>query len=327
MNKYDFPPFEDKVIKALKSASKVIIIGHKKPDGDCYNSQLAMGNLMQQIGCKEVILANDGPFEREETKAVEYLFEKKLTDEMLSDNPLLILVDCGELSRIGSFENQVRGLKTVVIDHHPTSLNQGWELSYIFKNSTSTTLLIKKLYEELNVEITLEVAKQLFFGFATDSGFFKFVSPTNGVAIREAADLVEIGVSPSETMAQMNGGKPFDYLKNTCKLVERTKFVCDGAIALSYFRKTDEGECPSDNYYTQIMNVEGVKAVCVFKEGDNNVNLGLRANYNTTFNVSEFAVKFGGGGHVKASGATIDGEYDEIVNRVTSAIIEEYNKQ
>ena len=324
MSDYIFPSCQENVIRALKDASKVIIIGHKKPDGDCYNSQLAMGNLMKEIGCKEVILANDGPFEREETKLVEDLFEKKLNNEMLSDNPLIILVDCGELSRIGSFEDQVKGFKTVVIDHHPTSLNQGWELSYIFAKSVSTTLLIKKLYEQLNVEISLITANQLFFGFATDTGFFKFISPHNGTAIKEAADLVEIGVNPSATMALMNGGKPFEYLQNTAKLIDRTSFKCDGAIAFSYFLLSDDGECPSDSYYAQILNTNDVKVVCVFKETEYGLVIGLRSNFNSDFNVSEFAQIYGGGGHIKASGASVDGNYEELVKTVTDELVRSY---
>lgn len=325
MNKFSFPSFSEELIKVLKSTSKVIIIGHTKPDGDCYNSQLAMAHLMSELGCKEVILANEGPFERHETKAVEHLFEKKLTDEMLSNDPLLILVDCGELSRIGELENQVKDLKTVVFDHHPTSLNQGWEISYIFPTSISTTLIIKKLYDALNIEITKDIAAQLLFGFATDSGFFKFIPPHNGEALREVADLIEKGASPSETSAMMNGGKTFQYIKNTSLLIDRTSFECNGEIALSYFRLSDEGECASDNYYSQIMSVDGVKVVCVFKEADGKVTLGLRSNYNCNFNVSEFALTYGGGGHIKASGATIEGDFQDIVNRVTKDIIKAYS--
>jgi phosphoesterase RecJ-like protein len=326
MKEYLIPSCDDNVVKALKDASKAIVIGHKKPDGDCYNSQLAMGNLMKELGCKEVILANVGPFEREETKLVEHLFVKELSKDMLSNNPLIILVDCGELGRIGELADQVKGLKTVVIDHHPTSLNQGWELSYIFAKSVSTTLLIKKLYEQLNIEISLTTAEQLFFGFATDTGFFKFISPKNGNAIKEAADLVDIGVSPSATLNLMNGGKPFEYLKNTAKLIDRTYFECDGAIAFSYFRLSDEGECPTDSYYGQIMSIQDVKVVCVFKEIENATILGLRSNYNSEFNVSEFAQIFGGGGHIKASGASVEGDYDEIVKKVTEELVKQYKK-
>lgn len=326
MNEYIIPSCNESVIKALKDASKAIIIGHKKPDGDCYNSQLAMRTLMMKLGCKEVILANDGPFEREETKLVEHLFNKELTNKMLSNNPLIILVDCGELSRIGSFENQVKDFKTVVIDHHPTSLNQGWKLSYIFAKSVSTTLLIKKLYEQLNIEISLETANQLFFGFATDTGYFRFISPTNGEAIRAAADLVEIGVNPSATKALMEGGKPFEYVQNTAKLIERTTFECNGAIAFTYFRLNDLGECPSDSYYGQLFNVHNVKVICVFKESETGVTLGLRSNFNSNFNVSLFAQSFGGGGHIKASGASVNGEFDTLVTSITKSLTSSYNQ-
>ncbi|MCY1153240.1 MAG: bifunctional oligoribonuclease/PAP phosphatase NrnA [Sphaerochaetaceae bacterium] len=321
MNRFTFPPYSKKVLDLIKSEKNAIIIGHKKPDGDCFSSQLALKYLLEEIGYDSVIVANDGPFERAESKAVESLFAREITDSMLEKSPLIFLVDCGELSRIGSLAQKVEGLKTVVIDHHQTSLNIGWEYSYIFTDSISTTLLIQKLYDELNVDITEEIAQYLFFGFATDSGFFKFISKDNGNAIKMAGDLVNKGADPRLTFAQMSGGKSFAYLKNLSKLIDRTTFLCNNQIATSKYYLTDGVQCPSDSYYGQLLSVENTKAIILFKEVENNkVELGLRANYDCDFDMSNFASYFGGGGHVKASGATIEGTMDEVIEKVTARI-------
>ena len=321
MNKYTFPQYSQEVIDLIKSNKNAIVIGHKKPDGDCFSSQLALKSLLEQIGYDSVILANDGPFERAESKAVEHLFAREITDEMLTTNPLIFLVDCGEWSRIGSLAQKVQSLTTVVIDHHKTSLSVGWKYSYIFTESISTTLLIQKLYEQLNIEITKDVAQHLFFGFATDSGFFKFISQENGNAIKMAGELVDKGADPRLTFAMMSGGRSFEYIQNLAKLIERTTFLCNNQVATSIFYLSDGTQCPSDSYYGQLLSVEHTKAIILFKEVENNkVELGLRANYDCDFDMSEFASYFGGGGHVKASGATIEGSLDEVIEKVTTRL-------
>ncbi|MGD1821477.1 MAG: DHH family phosphoesterase [Pleomorphochaeta sp.] len=321
MNNYDFPPFDDKFINLIKTNKHALIIGHKKPDGDCFSSQITLKYLLEQLGYETVVMANDGPFERSESKAVAHLFAREITDEILSNNPLLFLVDCGELSRIGSLSDKVKDLTTIVIDHHQSSLKIGWEYSYIFTNSISTTQLIQHLYHELNVEINEEIAQNLFFGFATDSGFFKFISKYNGTSIKMAGELVEKGADPRLTFSMMSGGRSFDYVKTLAKILDRTEFVCNGNVATTTFYLNDGAECPSDSYYGQLLSVENVKAIILFKEvEDNKVELGLRANYDCTFDMSKFAEIFGGGGHIKASGATIEGSLDEVKNKVISTI-------
>jgi phosphoesterase RecJ-like protein len=321
MDRYIFPQISKAVIDLIKTNKNAIIIGHKKPDGDCFSSQIALKYLLDKIGYDSVIMANDGPFERVESIAVEHLFAKKITDQMLINSPLIFLVDCGELSRIGSLADKVKGLTTIVIDHHMTSVDVGWKYSYIFTDSISTTLLIQKFYEQFNVEITEDIANNLFFGFATDSGFFKFISKNNGTAMKMAGELVNKGADPRLTFSMMSGGKSFEYIKNLATLIQRTNFVCENRVAVSYFYLADGNESPSDSYYGQMLSIANTKAVILFKEAENNtVELGLRANYNCNFDMSEFASYFGGGGHVKASGATIDGTITEVSKIVIDRI-------
>lgn len=321
MNEYAFPLLPKKVKDLILANKHALIIGHKKPDGDCFSSQIALKYLLEQLNYETVEIANDGPFERAESKAVEHLFKREITDEIINRNPILFLVDCGELDRIGSLQEKVKDLTTIVIDHHKTSLEVGWDYSYIFTNSISTTQLIQQLYGEFNIEINEEIAQNLFFGFATDSGFFKFISKYNGTAIKMAGELVNLGADPRLTFAQMSGGKPFEDIKNLAKLFDRTEFICNNQVAITTYFLEDGQQCPSDSYYGQLLSVENTKAIILFKEDpDNKVVLGLRANYNCNFDMSQFARSFGGGGHIKASGATIEGALEEVKEIVISAM-------
>lgn len=325
MSKYSFPPFKRDVIEAIESHKKAIIVGHISPDGDCFNSQLSMQFLLNYLGYEKVILANAGPFERSEALAIKDKFTTVITDEMLQDDPLFVMVDCGELSRIGSLADALKDKSFLVLDHHPTSLNFHLGPSYILPTSVSSTLIVEKLFEHFQVPINEEMANRLFFGFATDTGFFNYIPKGNGEAIRMAATLVENGADPRIAFAKMNGGKSRDFIKNTALLINRTEYIVNGHVALSYFKKDDGTECPSDSYYSQMFKCDDTKGIVLLKETkDGKIILGLRASYDCEFDMSAFAQYFGGGGHKKASGAALTVSLDKAMEMVKKRLEETF---
>ncbi|MCH3916607.1 MAG: DHH family phosphoesterase [Spirochaetia bacterium] len=324
---FAFPPFSKEFIDTLHAFRHAIVVGHMSPDGDCFSSEIAMEHLLKSIGYTQVFLANAGPFERAEAKEMQSRFHAMITDDMLAADPLIVMVDCGEMSRIGSLAEKLQGRKFLVLDHHTTSIGKNLGPSYILPASASTTLIIMKLYKQLGVPLTEEIATALFFGFATDTGFFKFIPKGNGEAVRMAAQLIEIGADPQITYARMSSGKDWKFIQNTALLINRTIFLKNGEIALSCFCRTDEGECPSDNYYEQIFKTDGIKSIILLKETDvHTVVLGLRSSYDSAFDVAHFALTFGGGGHVKAAGATLDCSLEEAKERVLAQLELQYGK-
>ena len=320
---FAYPPIDEEILALLREREQFIVVGHVSPDGDCLSSQFAVAALLEHLG-KEVTLANAGPFTRSEISHLSSLFIKHIDEDLKNQNPLVIVVDCSSPERLGHLAEEIEGLETVIFDHH-SSGEQFGTYRYIVSRSISTTMIIMHLYQTMGIEITQEVAEHLFFGFATDSGFFRFINAYRGETLRMVADLVDLGVSPNAMADRMNGGKNEGYVKYLGKLIDRSESHYNGKLmTVSAFledeRNFTTNDKPSDALYGLLLGIEGVEMVLFFKElEDSMTEVGFRSAYNSTINVGEFAESLGGGGHRKASGATIDAPLEEAKELVITA--------
>lgn len=306
-----FPPIPEAILSHLKKDSSFIVIGHKSPDGDCLSSELGMEFLLKALG-KEVLLANAGPFERQEIRPLESRFAHTIPEEYLAKKPTVVIVDCSTNDRIGSLYDQVKHLHVLVVDHHASGERWGDDL-YLVPDSPSTTLLVQHLFEALDVEISPEVARLLFFGFATDTGFFRFLQSEQAEALDSVSKLVAKDVSPNQVYMEIHGGKSIAFVKYLGVLIDRAESYFGGKVMISYTRLKDKEtyptDTPSDPFYSHMLSIGGVQAVALFKEKeDGNVEAGLRSSHDNLVDVGRIAAHFGGGGHVHASGFTVKGD-------------------
>jgi len=313
---FSYPPLPADIRSVIEEGSSFLVLGHIGPDGDCLSSQIAMAELLKSLG-KTTTLVNAGPFERSEITHLATRFHTEITEEMRSDNPIVVVVDCSSMERIGSLAEQITGLTTIIFDHHASGEYFG-DYRYITPRSISTTFIVMHLYKEFAIPITPEIAEHLFFGFATDSGFFRFINAYRGDVLRYAAELVDLGVSPNEMADRMSGGKNLDYVKYVGKLIDRSEVLLDGRliIASSYIRDSrafDTTDRPSDMLYSMLLSIKGVEVVLYLKELEPQLTeIGFRSSHHNAFNVGALAEKLGGGGHRKAAGATVNQSVESV---------------
>ncbi len=321
---FSYPPIDEEILALLRDREEFVVIGHVSPDGDCLSSQMAMNSMLLKMG-KTVHMANAGPFDRSEISHLRSDFLNHIDDELKQRDPLIVVVDCSSPERIGHLAEEIEGLTTVVFDHH-SSGEQFGTYRYIVPRSVSTTLIIMQLYKALDVEISQEIAEHLFFGFATDSGFFRFINAYRGETLRLAAELVDLGVSPNVMNDRMTGGKSFGYIKYLGKLIDRSESLFDGKVMISsscledskQFITTDK---PSDSLYTMLLSVQGVEVVLFFKELEGErTEVGFRSSHQSSINVGALAESFGGGGHKKAAGATVNKPIKETRKLLLEAV-------
>jgi phosphoesterase RecJ-like protein len=321
---FSYPPIDEEILALLRNREEFVVIGHVSPDGDCLSSQMAMNSMLLKMG-KTVHMANAGPFDRSEISHLRSDFLNHIDDELKQRNPLIVVVDCSSPERIGHLAEEIEGLTTVVFDHH-SSGEQFGTYRYIVPRSVSTTLIIMQLYKALDVEISQEIAEHLFFGFATDSGFFRFINAYRGETLRLAAELVDLGVSPNVMNDRMTGGKSFGYIKYLGKLIDRSESLFDGKVMISSSCLEDSKQYittdkPSDSLYTMLLSVQGVEVVLFFKELEGErTEVGFRSSHQSSINVGALAESFGGGGHKKAAGATVNKPIQETRKLLLEAV-------
>ncbi|MDK2858826.1 MAG: bifunctional oligoribonuclease and phosphatase NrnA [Sphaerochaeta sp.] len=321
---FSYPPIDEEILALLRNREEFVVIGHVSPDGDCLSSQMTMNSLLLKMG-KTVHIANAGPFDRSEIAYLRSDFLNHIDQDLKQRDPVIVVVDCSSPERIGHLAEEIEGLTTVVFDHH-SSGEQFGTYRYIVPRSVSTTLIIMQLYKALDIEISQEIAEHLFFGFATDSGFFRFINAYRGETLRLAAELVDLGVSPNLMNDRMSGGKSLGYIKYLGKLIDRSESLFDGKVMISTSYLEDNKQYittdkPSDSLYTMLLSVQGVEVVLFFKELEaEKTEIGFRSSHQSSIDVGALAESFGGGGHKKAAGVTLNKSIKEAKKLLLQAI-------
>lgn len=321
MNTASVPPA---LLSFIREGSRFVIAGHMEPDGDCLGSQLALSSVLARMG-KWAKPYSDGPFKRTEIRDWAPLFSSELTDEEKEGSRLIVL-DCSNLDRLGNLASQVEGMEAASIDHHAAGDPFG-SVRFIVPDCPSTTLLVLALIEALGERPNAEEAQLLFFGFSTDTGFFRHLDEKSAPWFSYVSRLVEAGANPKAAFARMNGGKSLDSRKLLGIVLGRTERWYDGKLLLSWeeMEETErfglEGR-DSDALYQLLQSVEGVEAIVVIRqESPERCTVGFRSR--DRVDVARIAAGFGGGGHRQAAGLAIETTIAALKPRIIEAFREQ----
>ena len=303
----------------LRAHDFFYIIGHKEPDGDCVYSCLGMAALLdaKKLPCQ---LLNAGPFKRTEIKDKADLFTNVPTflSEPERKKTGLIILDCSEMARLGDIDGDLNGLDTFIVDHHKTaSITQN---CIIDATSPATANLVQQLYEKLVGKPPKDVADMLFFGMATDTGYFRFLKDDAAEVFMAAARLVEAGANPRQIYDRMTGGKSYATRKLLGIMLDRAERYYNNKLVITYetmedTRKYGQDGRDSDALYSLLLACEGVEGVVFLRqETEHSCTAGFRSR--DAVDVSAIAAKFGGGGHKNAAGLSMEGKLETIIPEI-----------
>ena len=310
------------VIQAIDAAERVVLTTHLNADGDGTGCQAALVSLLRSRGC-EVRIVNPTPFpdlfrflmpepdpvlEASESEAAEWC----------SEADLCIVVDTGEVGRIGRVKPMVEALPKVVIDHHPEG-EQPIEGTY-FRDTGAAAAgeLVLDLVRTVDGPWDRPVIEGLYVALLTDTGSFRFSNATPG-AHEAAAELIARGAKPDELYRQVYGSVPLRRIRLLERTLPTLRQSDDGTLAWmtvpsEAFRELhcDASDLEGLTDYPRVL--DGVEVALLFRELERGVKLSFRSNGRV--DVNELAREFDGGGHVRAAGALIQGSLDEVRTRV-----------
>ena len=309
----------DEVLWGVKT---VAIAGHVRPDGDCAGSTLAVYNYIkdnyEEVDVRLYLEPIPNIF-----KFLRYSSEirSEYTDEI--DFDLFIALDCGDTGRLGNAAKYFeKAKKTVCIDHHVSNANFA-DLNYVFPEASSTCELVFELIDK--EKLTKEIAECLYTGMVHDTGVFQY-SCTSAKTMNIGGILMESGIDYSKIVDETFYTKTFNQNKILGKALLNSELYLDGQVILSCITQEEMKEydvLPKhlDGIVNQLRITKDVRvAVFLYENEDGSYKGSLRVNDDT--NVAEIAAVFGGGGHVKAAGFSIEGPLDVVVEKVIKAIQE-----
>lgn len=306
------------VTEVLLNAQRPIICGHVQPDGDSLGSVLALGIALQAKG-KEVTIVSSDPLPDL------YDFLPGIKEVVVGSVPekdydLMVVLDCSVPERLGSTITPLvnSGLPVVVIDHHVNNQPFG-NYNYVQSTAAATGEIIIDLLEQLGIPLNLDLAINLYTAIVTDTGSFRYENTTPETHVK-IARLLECGVPVSLLSNLIFGERPLKSIRLLVVALNNLEVSECGRIAwISIERKKIEAMGAADQHVEGLINyprkIKGVELAISFREMDENrVKVSFRSKY--TVDVNVLAKKFGGGGHVRASGCTIEGKLWDVKEAV-----------
>jgi phosphoesterase RecJ-like protein len=316
------PPAE--LLSFFQRYRDLTIVGHIEPDGDCIGSQLALASALERGGYVASVV-NAGPFRRSEIAAFRDRFHPTLNN--LGRKPeAVVVVDSSSPDRIGPIAAEIEALPTAVIHHHASGRAFG-DVRYVDSGFKATTSMILNVIEALGITVTKKEAELLFFGLATDTGFFRFLEAGEPGALREGARLVELGASPRSVERMISGRKSFESRQLLSRMLDRSERLAEGRAILTYQTKADLLEFgpngrDSDTLYKLLLSVESTEVLAVVKEDPEQGGCTVSFRSNHSIDVGRIAVAYGGGGHKNAAGFFSPDDLGSLLANLRRSLVE-----
>lgn len=309
------------ICEEVKNAAAIGISGHVRPDGDCVGAVMGLYLYLKKT-CPDAVIQVmlEKPADVFSCiKGVDEIHTNFVSDVERFD--VFIALDAAK-DRLGEAEKYFdRAVKKINIDHHISNKGCG-DVNYIMPKASSTSELIYDLIEDKAL-MDVDIAKALYIGIIHDTGVFQY-SNTSPSTLMAAADLVSYGFDFPKLIDETFYEKT--YIQNQIlgrALLESILFM-DGRCVVSMVDKKTMNFYQAEPHdlegiVSQLRNTKGVECA-IFMYQTNTLEYKVSLRSNGKIDVAKVAAFFGGGGHVRASGATMQGTFHDIVNNLSDQI-------
>ncbi len=325
--------------KLLASPQKIVIVGHKNPDGDAVGSCLGLSLFLSSLGhSTTVIMPNEFPDFLKWLPSVEdiiiYEREKEKTTALIEAADLVFTLDFNSLDRVGDLQPVLENTtaKFVMIDHHQQPADYA-VATYSDVKMSSTSEMVYHFMDALGKAENLsnEIATNLYTGIMTDTGSFRF-SSTSPTTHRVAAKLIEAGAESAiinQYVYDTNSPERMKLLgvalNNLVILPElHTAYITLTQKELDQynFKKGD-----TEGFVNYALSVKGIYFAAIFIENKQESIVKISFRSKGHFSVNDFARNhYSGGGHINAAGGKSSQDLNKTINEFIS-ILPRYKKE
>ena len=292
----------------LATKPKMIVLAHANPDGDTLGGALGIYLGFKNQGYDIDIACIDKIPDKYQFLSGVHEIQ---TDFNQQAYEAVIFVDCGNKKMVKFQETKPRihsdDMVKINIDHHASNDHFG-EINFVPLQVCASTEVVFRLLQHLNMKVTPQIATALLLGVYTDTGSFMHQN-TTPQSYLVGAELLKLGANVTQISRNVFRNYEFKTFKLWGKVLEKLHVTEEGAAIVGIEKKDYEsiGAKRSDlegviDYINSMSEVQ--YAVMLSEDEKGNVKASLRTRRKDT-DVKALAEKFGGGGHVKASGFTI----------------------
>ncbi len=313
------------VVAAIRAASRVTAICHENPDADTLGSALALRMAVERMGKQaEVVAADPVPPSLADLPCAD---EVHATPQLEPD--LAVVLD-GPPSRTGRIATESGDWLTratiVNIDHHVSNDGSESAAAWVDAEAAATCEMVAMLIPELGVEIDERMATVLTAGIVQDTHTFSHPNATPRT-LRVAAELLEAGAPLSQLHRSIYADREFSTLALWGRILagateRRDGRIVHAAMTLAMLAETGAQPVASEGFIDLLATTKAADLTLLFKEADPSQT---RVSIRTSAHADAVAVTsvFGGGGHARAAGCTVDAPLAEA----TSWVLDECERE
>lgn len=301
----------DALLQALLPCKNALIVGHSHPDGDCVGSAVALAELIEALGGKaEVLFPEPAPLR------LAFLLQGRTELPDLPENLAdytVIAVDVASPTQLGYKKDALAGKVSLRIDHHDIGASYA-DTEFVDASAAATGEILFDLWvhakESGAVQTISEKAAFAVFGaISSDTGCFKYANVTSATHLRAAA-LLECGVPAAEINRLLFDTKDKNTLRAEGIAASNLRLYAEGQIAIIAVDHADyAGELNVKDFETAIdiaRSVRGVRLAAAIKAAPVPATYRVSMRSADDTDVAEIAARFGGGGHRRAAGCTLN---------------------
>ncbi len=309
------------IVELIRRHQTFLVAAHERPDGDAIGSALAFCQMLRGMGKDAVVYNQDSTPE-----IFLFLPGSELivqTVPHVEDFEVAVILDCGELERIGKDAARIAKIPHLVnIDHHVS--NGGFcDVCLLDASASSTGELVFRLIRQMGFPLNRDISTCLYTAILTDTGGFRYGNTRSG-ALLAAAELVEKGAEPqwiSENIYESDHPGRIRLLAMVLPTLALEEEGRVGSLVVTQKALAESGALPdhAEGFVDFPRSIRGVEISLLYSElTDGRFKISLRSKGKT--NVERVARLLGGGGHVNAAGCRVSGELSEVRRRVNEAI-------
>ncbi len=301
-----------KLINVLEKKNKFIITCHVNPDADALGSELAIGDILEQLGKEfRIINTSNTPYNLKFLDVDNKIerFDKEIHKKVFEEFDAAIFLDLNFINRTVRMEEFFKDFKgtKICIDHHTKPENFA-EYNFIDDSKSSTGEIIFDLLSYCDsLKLNKKNALPIYAAIMTDTGSFRF-SKTNSALHKKVAKLLKYDLNPEKIYDKIYAQYEFSRNKllgealHTISITESKK-ISYMTITQETLKKSGAIESDVDGFVNFALATKGVKIGILFFELKDSLKISFRSKDDIP--VNKLAEEFGGGGHLNAAGTRL----------------------
>lgn len=306
---------------ALQGADNILILSHRRPDGDTTGCAGALCRALRQLGKTAFILENP-----EITKRYAPMIVPCYPPEGFQPQ-FVVSTDIAEEKLFPDTAEEFKGKVDLVIDHHRSNIGFG-KKNLVRPDAGACAEVLYDVIMALGVKLTTDIAECIYVGVSTDTGCFKF-SNTTAHTHAVAAACLTAGIDGGEINRALFETKTMPRFQMERIIFDTMEFCEDGAIAIAMLWRADIDRTGADmddldSIASLTRQIEGVQiGITLTENKDKTVKVSVRTT--KEMDASAICRKCGGGGHIRAAGASFDCGMEEAKAAILAAAREQYH--